>query len=247
MFIDWNKYVRILLPSFMRKPVLTEFIRSLTWQVPFLNSAFNVWADSAKYKANVNASVIALEKLIQREFDVLATITELDGQPTDFLVTIDGTVDDAAVKALVNQFKLAGKSYTFKLGTVSFTASFDNYVCEDIIELLSASFTDYVCEDDGNVLINTTLRVYSIDTFLVVSEATKNVASNVTITGNIVGYGSGGSQTFVASFSVTVASGTKTNQVNVSYTNTPGLVYAIDESSINISPASDSYYNYIKQ
>ena len=246
MNIDYSKLVQLLLPTFLRKEVLIELIRTMIWPLLDLHSRFNLWADSARYKANMNASVIALERHIQRELDVLAVITEMDGEPTDFLVTVSGTVDEHRLKSLLDQYKLAGRSFIFRIGTVAYSCSFINHQCEDITELYSVVFTDHVCESDGIISIRSVLSVIATDTLRVRSTATQNVTSDITITGFISGFEPGGAVLPIEPFSVVILTGTDNASVDVGIPMGP-YTYYIEFESIAINPGSDEYYTYLKQ
>ena len=245
MNIDFSKLVQLLLPTFLRKEVLIELIRTMIWPLLDLHSRFNLWADSARYKANMNASVIALERHIQRELDVLAVIEEMDGKPTDFLVTVSGTVDEHRLKSLLDQYKLAGRSFIFRIGTVAYSCSFINHQCEDITELFEVEFTDHVCESDGIILITSVLSVISADTLRVRVTASANVTSDVTVSGIISGYETGGGVLPIETFNVTILTGEATAQVDVGIP-MGNYSYSLEHESIEIFPGSDEYYTYLK-
>jgi hypothetical protein len=186
MRIDLLKMIRNLLFSGIRKPKVTEFIRSLLAEVPKACNDFELFSCDAKYRANANASVISLEHHIEREFDVKVKITELDGKPFDFLVTTTGSVDENRLKALIDNYKLYGKSYVFSLEGVVFTAEFTDYVCENMVEVYSAEFTNYVCEK--REVVEVTIYAYMKYEGLWVVEAysDKPVKSSINITGHLV-------------------------------------------------------------
>lgn len=244
MIIDWEKYTRLLLPIKLRTLLLIELIRTMIWQIPRAASDFNVWADGAKYRANLNASVVALQYLIQHEFGVLATIEELDGLPTDFLINVEGTVDEVRLKALIDQYKLAGRSYVFRLGTVVFSAAWTNYQCEDIVELYSAKWSDYVCEDDGIVTITAEIRKVDAENVELTFTANREVTSDINLTGQISGQAYGNS--FLAAvFNATITSGSYTTSVTVQLdTFEADAYYYIEPGSVNVTPPSDLIYNY---
>lgn len=243
MIIDWHKYISLLLPLRMRTQRMIELVRTLVWQVPQLASRFNVWEQTAIYKGKITASTIALEKLIEREFGVLATIEELDGQPTDFLVNVAGPVDEVRLKALIDQYKLAGRSYAFKLGAVVYTSEFTNHVCEDIIELVTAAWIDHVCEDDGVVEIRGWLLKNTQDQWEVLLKASRPVKSDLSISGRIEG--TDGDVTFWAGdFVGTFPADASQVNLNVTIDVIGGLYYWIDGPSVGIDPASDIYYSY---
>ncbi len=119
---------------------------------------------------------------IEQEFDCVCEIKELDGKPYDFLVEIDRSTDLSAIREFIDKHKLAGRSYIFKLGDISFTAEWMNYVDEDIIELYSAEWIDYVYEDDGIITIHVNVVANTEGTgWVLTATADANVASQLQI------------------------------------------------------------------
>ena len=241
MIIDLYKYVKLLLPPRLRVVQLIELLRVLTSQIPRSNNDFDLFLADANYRVNVNASTIALEKLISYELDALATITELDGKPFDFLVTVHTTVDENRLKALINEYRLAGKSYIFKLGTVAYAAEFTNYECEDIIEAYTAEFTDYVCEDDKIVTINV-FPGFAFNGYVkVVANAGKAVSSDLTISGNLYGYDDNGGTVGVGVFSISMDEGESSADTQLAE-NVNAVSYFL--SDVTVTPTGDDYYDY---
>ena len=130
MGIDLLKLIRSLLVTFMRSNRLAELIRVFTREAESAYNQFNFNVPDWMYKINANASVISLQHHIKRELDVDALITELDGKPIDFLVEVTGFVDESQLRALIDNFKLSGKSYVFRVGSIVFSCQFTNHVCE---------------------------------------------------------------------------------------------------------------------
>ena len=238
MNIDFQKLAQLLIPTFLRKTFLIELIAPLMSPLQIMHSQFNLWFEEARYKANTNASVISLTHIIQREFDVIATIEELDGKPTDFMVTVSGTVDEVRLRTLINQYKIAGRSFTFRIGSVAYVCGFSNHVCEDIIELNSVAFIEHVCEDTREVYITAIIWQYSI-----VFTASRQVKSDITIAGNIIGHGGNGVSFTGSSFNVVILANAAVGSDSIS--TDQANIYTLDKSLISISPASDAYFNYI--
>lgn len=240
MNIDYSKLVQLLLPTFLRKSVLIELLRTLIGPLQIMHSQANLWFDDARYKANTNASVISLIHLIEREFDVLATIEELDGQPTDFKVTVSGTVDEVRLRALLNQYKIAGRSFTFRIGSVVYSSSFINHVCEDIIAVYSVEFIDYVCEESGYIYLS-----FGIGTRDITVNASRPVTSEISISGFIRGRMPSGVTYNATSFGVTILEGESMGTGDIILDPVSGEYYFVQESSVDIIPNSDTYFTYI--
>lgn len=240
MNIDYNKLVQLLLPTFLRKTFLIELFRPLVVQLQTLQSQFNLWLNDARYKANSNASVISLTELIQRELDVLANIEELDGLPTDFKVTVSGTVDEVRLRSLINQYKIAGRSFTFRVGNVIYSSEFINHVQEDLIELYSCEFIGHVTEEGRDVTLTYTLEATQIS-----FTASRPVMSELSIQGVIRGRTAAGLNYTVTSFEVVILVGEITGVDDSIVINIiPGETYTFTHNSSSITPSSDSYFNY---
>lgn len=223
---------------------MVELVRTLIWQIPGLFSGFAIWAEGAKYKASVNASKISLEKLIEREFDTLANIEELDGKPTDFLVNVSGTVDEVRLKALIDQHKLAGRSYAFRIGSIAYSCEFINPVCEDIIELFTVIFNEHMCEDNGVVIIKGYLFQSQSTQWQVYLTSSRPVKSNLNVSGQISGRDVLGTLFFVADFSGTFPSEASEANIDVVIDAAGASYYFIYAPSVVINPISDSFYQY---
>jgi len=142
MLINLYTLIRNLLITFARDIKLVELVRVLTGEAEKAFNEFTSRVADWNYKINANASTISLEHHIKRELDVDAVITELEGTPIDFLVTISGFVDENRLRVLIDSYKLAGRSYVFVAGSEFFSAKFSNWSCESLFEdnLLTVHF-----------------------------------------------------------------------------------------------------------
>lgn len=244
MIINWYKYIREMLPPRLRLTGLVEMLRVLVFQIPKTGSDFDLSLAQLKYKTNVNASTIALEKLIETELDALADIEELDGKPFDFLVNVHSQVDEILLKTLINQHKIAGKTFVFKLGSVAYAANFINYECEDIIELYTAEFADYVCEQDSNNKISLFIGTTINGKVSVTAQAQQPVKSEILIEGSVVGYNDMNQMLVVGEFIIIIPNGDISDSFDISM-NPDALSYEISSGGVFVSPSSDEYFNYI--
>jgi len=242
MKVNMYKLIKLLLPTFLRGNMISELVRAMLLQLEYAFNRFNTNVPDWLYKANTNASVQCLEHHIKRELDVDAVITELDGLPIDFLVTITGFVDENQLRVLIDTYKLAGKSYVFKVGSVAYTAEFTNYVCEDIREGWTAEFSDYVCEDDRicNITANTNV---SGGNYQVTISADRPIQSAINVVGHVFVYtdstlSSGG----YARFNAIIGSGNTTVITNASSSFAEATFFITVIESI--SPESDASLNY---
>lgn len=244
MIINWYKYIREMLPTRLRLASLVELLRVLTFQIPKIGSDFDLKLANLKYRTHLNASAIALEKLIEKELEAIVSIEELDGKPFDFLVNVHSPVDETRLKVLINQYKLAGKSFLFKLGAVAYTAEFTNYECEDIIELYTAEFTGHVCEQDGVNKITLFLGMTTGGLIQVDARSQQPVKSNITITGNVIGYDDTGAMLLVDSFSISINTGDSWGIDDTVNPSSNAEAYGIS-SGATVLPDSDDYFNYV--
>jgi len=146
MQVNLIKLIKDLSPTFLRDNKLVQIIFVLISEARTSFNQFMLQVPDWKYKACSNASVLSLQKTIQRELDVDCTITESDGKPVDFLVTMSGNYDEGQVRKVIDNYKLSGKSYVFENGAITYTCEFINYVCvltmvENLITVTFSTFS----------------------------------------------------------------------------------------------------------
>lgn len=129
MQIDLNKLISDLLPTWLRSSKMVRMLMVLLSQAREALNRYKLNIPDWLYQINSDASVISLQHQIKRELDVDAVITELSGQPVDFLITVNGFVDENRLSALIESRKLAGKSFVFQTGDVEYECDWSNYVC----------------------------------------------------------------------------------------------------------------------
>jgi hypothetical protein len=181
MRIDLHGLILGLLPAGLRRHAIAEFFRVMIADVQAAGNDFERFSHEALYKAHANASVISLEHHIRREFDVTACIAELNGKPTDFLITIDGEVDESRLKSLINSYKLAGKSYVFKVNDVEYESQWIGHVCENMSVEYELQWINYVCENKEVVWLSVASAVKGQVAFEIQLSASKNVYSDVDV------------------------------------------------------------------
>ena len=130
MQINLIQLIRDNLLTFARDIRIVEFIRILTTQAEKAFNDFNNQVSDWMYKLNANASVISLTHHIKRELDVDVLITELDGKPIDFLVSVHGFADEKKISQIIDTYGLASRSYVFENGEPLYYSSFINHACE---------------------------------------------------------------------------------------------------------------------
>lgn len=244
MNIDYNKLIELLLPTFLRRPRLFALLRTLVSKpLQELFSQFHLWRVKSRYEASITPQVCSLIHAVKQTFDCVCEITELDGKPYDFLVEIDRSTDLNAIKEFINQHKLAGKSYIFKLGDVSFTALWINYANEDLVELYSAEWTMHVNEEDGVNRISISLhKNFDNNAWIVRARADKPVKSILFISVSVVyRIPPNGMIHHGGDASLSLAIGEQEQERQVSLTDEPGAVISFTASVI---PNRDDFYTY---
>lgn len=244
MKIDFNKLIELLLPTFLRRPRLFALLRTLISKpLQSIFSRFHIWRAKSRYEASVTMQVCSLTHAVERTFDCVCEIQELDGKPYDFLVSIDRSTDLNAIREFIDKHKLAGKSYIFKLGDVDFVAEWLNYVNEDIIELYIAEWDFYVEEDDGinNIRIFLGMNADG-NSWFVRATADRPVKSDLFIAVSVfywvppnghVSHGGDGS--------LSLYIGETTNERQIMLTGELGAIYSF---SATVHPGSDKFYTY---
>jgi hypothetical protein len=239
MRVDVGKLVQMLLPGKWRNVQLIEWIRSHLVQLPGLQDSFNIWAEEMKFRGNVNASVLSLQKLIERELNALVSIEEMDGKPFDFMVNVAGNIDERQLKDLINRYKLAGKSFTFRIGSVAYQAEFSNHVCEDLVSDFTVEFIDHVCEVDPIFYLSgyvTSEKVYFY--------ASRELDFDITIWGTINGKDSTGAEFYAGSFELQMLAGEKQKDVTVTLQTVEGAYYYMYKNLLNVTTLAGDNNTY---
>jgi hypothetical protein len=246
MNIDLRRFILLFLPMSLRNKSILEFIRSLAVEVQRIYDRFRLFALDVKYRANANASVISLEHHIEREFDAKATITELSGKPTDFIVVIDGNVDEDRLKGLIDSYKLFGKSYVFRTNSVDFTSRWINHVCENMSTEFISRWINHVCENKEVIAISHTLYV-DPGSFSIQVSSSKSVYSDIHFTVLVYYYIQGGGGILQTTEGTGLISAGNSSAPTL-YIQHPGNIFGdAVTSDIVILDGEDERYYYRKQ
>lgn len=157
MRINWNRFIAFNLPVVMRQRKIFNFLRELLSGVVDLHDRGQKWRESALQRASYNSSAIMLERMLRDQMGVVAEIQPAVS-PYDFKVVIikqGEAYDDARLRALIDKYKQADKSYYVENGAVDYTVAFSDYVCEQLSDIFTAEWTKYRCEQVYVNLINT--------------------------------------------------------------------------------------------
>lgn len=146
MEINWEKWIVESLPFRLRSKVICAFCFSLVSPVLSLYNDFDRWRAKMKIKAGGSPQVCMLKKVVYDELGVNIEIEEGNGKPHDFIVqTAFPNVDkERQLFALLDRYKLAGKSYRYDNTNVAINIEWGVFVCE--LADISWSWNRFVCE-----------------------------------------------------------------------------------------------------
>lgn len=90
--------------------------------------------------------VCMLKKVVHDELGINIEIEEGDGKPYDFIVKTSSTYTDKEqqIFALLERYKMAGKSYKYMNSEVDFEYQWEDYVCEQCEFFVE--WAGYICE-----------------------------------------------------------------------------------------------------
>lgn len=132
MNINWDNWVIGSLPVKLRTKMLCGLCFALTSPVRVLYSDFVKWCKGMRAKAGGSPQVCMLQKIVQDTLGVDIVIREGDGKPVDFILqTSFGDLDkERQLFALMDRYKLAGKSYMYENKQLMFTTVWDGFICQ---------------------------------------------------------------------------------------------------------------------
>lgn len=132
MIGNWLTHIRNMLIIACRQNRCVAFIKVLNSYAENMKSELDSFISDARMRSATTWQVCWLEKLLNEQFEGEITITEADGLPVDFIVSGISYQDQNRARALINRYKLAGKSYILELQDVDVTGEWGDYVCEKI-------------------------------------------------------------------------------------------------------------------
>lgn len=146
MEIHWDKWVVESLPFRFRKSVMVAFCTVLIAPLQTLYNDFNQYRKRMKIKAGGSPQVCMLQKIVKDSLDIDLIISEGNGKPVDFIIHTSFTdVDkERQLFALLDRYKLAGKSYMYENTEVEYSHQWSGFVCER--QTVIIQWGGYVCE-----------------------------------------------------------------------------------------------------
>ena len=120
-----------------------------TGVVRLLYTDFVQWKKRMLVKAGGSPQVCMLQKIVKDSLGIDIRITEGNGKPIDFIINalfID-LDKERQLFALLDRYKLAGKSYGYENAGIVITAQWTGFVCE--LASMESEWTGFVCELKG--------------------------------------------------------------------------------------------------
>lgn len=221
--MNWDKWIIERLPQALRTIGLHALLRVLLSPIYMLYDDFIVWKQRMHTLSGVTVQACMLKKIVRDELGIDMLITEGDGKPIDFIIETSFTDIDKERQlfALLDRYKLAGKSYAYQNAEIVFESTWTGYVCEK--KIINNIVITYYWRNDpawGTVI------------YQVVIQADEPVKSDLTITLEVHIIGQPGNDTL----DIPLRKGESRFEFP-----TWVLDAHISES---VNPVSDEYFNY---
>ena len=144
--MKWNRWILELLPGRRRTLMVYALCVVLVSPVVKLYGEFVDWRAKMRVKTGGTPQVCMLRQIIKDELGIDVLIEEGNGKPIDFIIkTSFVNVDmERQLFALLDRYKLAGKSYGYENAEIRYVAGWTKYVCER--GELVVEWAEYVCE-----------------------------------------------------------------------------------------------------
>ncbi len=147
--MDWRKWIIERLPERLRVTGMIAVCMVLTLPIRVLYEEFVAWQRKMRTQVAGTPQVCMLEKIIRDELGLDIRIEEGNGKPIDFIIKTDFVDMDKERRlfALLDRYKLAGKSYGYENAGIVITAQWTRFVCE--LAGMESEWTGFVCERKG--------------------------------------------------------------------------------------------------
>lgn len=160
MNVDWRKWVTEMLPMRLRMPRMRALSFVLCRPIEGTYAEFARWRKRMRAKAGGSPQVCMIKRTVFDELGIMIEILEGDGKPVDFIIqtAFTDTDKERQLFALLDRYKLAGKSYAYENKEVAFNCTWSSYVCED--NPLRFGWSKWVCELNKPEAVNTITITY---------------------------------------------------------------------------------------
>lgn len=152
--MNWGRWIVERLPNRLRTVILFTLCMVYTAFVRRVYDEFVEWRRKMKIQMSGSPQVCMLKKVIYNELGVNIEIEEGNRKPYDFIITTAfSDVDkERQLFALLDRYKLAGKSYSYANAEVALSCEWGGYVCE--VQTLFVEWGGYVCEHKYRPIYN---------------------------------------------------------------------------------------------
>ena len=149
MNVIWDKWVMEQLPRVLRTNLMYIICMIFTGPVRQLYTDFIQWKKRMLIKAGGSPQVCMLQKIVKDSLDIDISIKEGNGKPIDFIIKTEfmDLDKERQLFALLDRYKLAGKSYGYENAGISITAQWTGFVCE--LASIDNEWSGFVCELKG--------------------------------------------------------------------------------------------------
>jgi hypothetical protein len=131
MIVNWDKYVKNILPIGLRKPRLIQLATVLLSGITPRYSDLLNYMEKSRLYASCTWQVCWLEFMLRLELDSeTINIQEGDGLPYDFEIYGVPYADSSIATGIVNRFKLSGKNFHINYDDLVEEVSWLEPVCE---------------------------------------------------------------------------------------------------------------------
>lgn len=132
--MKWNRWILELLPGRRRTLMVYALCVVLVSPVVKLYGEFVGWRAKMLVKTGGTPQVCMLRRIIKDELGIDVLIEEGNGKPTDFIIkTSFVNIDmERRLFALLDRYKLAGKSYGYENAEILYDNRWTAYLCEKI-------------------------------------------------------------------------------------------------------------------
>lgn len=159
--MNWGRWIVERLPNRLRTVILCTLCMIYTVFIRRIYDEFLEWRKKMKIRMSGSPQVCMLKKVIYDELGINIEIEEGNGKPYDFIITTAfSDVDkERQLFALLDRYKLAGKSYSYANAEVLLSSEWGGYVCE--VQTVFVSWSEYVCEIRPRVINYISACIYS--------------------------------------------------------------------------------------
>lgn len=144
--MDWNKWIIERLPRRLRVVGMFALCVVLTSYIKQLHDEFVEWRRRLRIRMAGTPQVCQLKKIVHDEIGLDIQIEEGNGKPIDFIIKTSFVDIDKERRlfALLDRYKLAGKSYGYENAEIALTAIWSRFVCEKMD--LHVYWSRFACE-----------------------------------------------------------------------------------------------------